>query len=201
MPESTPPMKGPGDADSREIFSAIGRRAANLFATGQLWCAEAVFFVLNKALGGELPPALAQQLASGLGQGIGGRGCVCGALNGGALAIGLFLGNHRPGWATNRRVMRLCGRLHDIFRQQFGSTCCRSLTRNLEEGSSEHIRRCARHTAAAAELAAAIILEVRPELAEKADQDFLSRNDGRLASGLKILAGLVAPSGSGPEGR
>ncbi len=193
-------LQRPGPS-GREISMAIGRRAANLFATGQLWCGEAVFYVLNKALGGGLPPELAQQLASGLGQGIGGRGCVCGALNGGALAIGLFLGNHRIGWATNREVMQLCGRLHDDFRRQFGATCCRSLTRNLEEGSGRHIRRCARHTATAAEMAAAIILENRPELAEKADHDFLYTNDGRIASRLKILAGLLTPAGSTPDGR
>ncbi len=189
--EQTPPQ-------GRQIAAAAGRRAANLFTTGQLWCAEAVFLVLNKALGGGLPPALAQQLVSGLGQGIGGRGCVCGALNGGALAIGLFLGNHSPGWATNRKIMDLCGRLHDVFRHRFGATCCRTLTRAVQEGSAEHLRRCARHTEAATSMAAAIILEHNPHLAAKAEMDFLSRTDGRLAAGLKIMTGLVSLRSSSP---
>ena len=180
------------DEHSRTV-NAIGRKAANLFASGQMWCAEAVFYVLNRSFDGGLPPETAQQLGSGLGQGVGGKGCICGALNGAAMAIGLLLGNHKPGWSTNKHVMELCGQLHDRFRKAFGATCCRTLTRSVEEGSRQHIHRCAMHTAMAAATAAEIILEQKPQLEEKVDFPFLERLDGRLSSGLKILSGLLQP--------
>jgi len=80
-----------------EVARLVGKRAGNLFDTGQLLCSEALLVVMNRVLGGGMPDELAVRLASTLPRVIGESGCTCGALAAGALALGLFLGRSRPG--------------------------------------------------------------------------------------------------------
>ena len=178
------------DAESKigRLLDCIEKRAENLFLTRQLQCAEAVMVVLNQGLGGDLPPELAVRLASALPEGLGRRGCLCGALNGGALALGLFVGRHGPGYGNGRVVHRAAGQLHDQFKATFKATCCRVLTKSLIYGSDAHFRHCARMTGTAARLAAAIVLDHKPERVECADWDYLNRKDHRMMAEVKKLA-------------
>lgn len=174
--------------DIGHLAGLVRQRAENLFRTRQLWCAEAVLTVLNRGLGGGLDPALALRLASGFPEGLGGRGCLCGAVSGGGLALGLFLGPRRPGpLARAHGAREAAARLHDAFRVRFGSTCCRVLTRGLDPGSPAHLRHCAEVTGGAAEETARLLLSLRPGLAEHADRDYLECRDSRLAAGWKRL--------------
>ena len=138
------------DAESKlgHLLDCIATRAENLFLTRQLQCAEAVMVVLNQGLGGDLPRELAVRLASALPEGLGQRGCLCGALNGGALALGLFLGRSGPGYRNGTTVRKAVGELHDQFKTAYKATCCRVLTKSLVYGSNDHFRHCARMTAA-----------------------------------------------------
>ena len=66
-------------------------------------------------------------IASGFGGGLGRRGLVCGALNGGVMAIGLRHGRMRETEdkdTTYALVLELCRR----FEEQHGSALCRELT-------------------------------------------------------------------------
>lgn len=171
-----------------ELLKQIEKRAENLFLTRQLQCAEAVMAVLNQGLGGDLPPEMAVRLASALPEGLGRRGCLCGALNGGALALGLFLGRDGPGYGNGKTVRRAVGLLHDQFKACFKGTCCRVLTKSLVYGSDDHFRHCARMTGTAARLTAAIVLQHRPELRQTADGDYLSEQDSRMAAEIRKLA-------------
>lgn len=173
------------------LVQLVRRRTENIYMTGQLLCTEVVLSVLNDGFDGDLPSHLAVRLASGLPEGLSGSGCICGALNGGALAMGLFLGRNGPGLRNNQRVKRATRMLHDRFREQFGSTCCRVLTRNLEYGSRAHFRHCAGLTGMAAGIAAEILLKERPDLTAKADLDYLRRLDSRWGAGLSKIAGIV----------
>jgi C_GCAxxG_C_C family probable redox protein len=175
-----------------ELVKAIGFRAENLFATRQLECAEAVLTVLNRALGGGLSESAAVSLASGLCNGLGGSGCTCGALSGAVVAIGLFLGRRGPGIGNGRKVRAAAGELHDAFRQRFGATCCRVLTKSAEIDSEEHFRRCAERTGRAAQLAAESVLRHRPELAEGVDWAYLRKTDSAMRGRLRRLCGAVA---------
>ncbi len=170
------------------LLEKIAKRAENLFLTRQLQCAEAVMTVLNQGLGGGLPPGMAVRLASALPEGLGRRGCLCGALNGGALALGLFLGRDGPGYGNGRTVRQAVGQLHDQFKACFKATCCRVLTKSLVYGSDDHFRHCARMTGTAARLTAAIILHHRPELVKTADWDYLARQESRMTAEVKKLA-------------
>jgi C_GCAxxG_C_C family probable redox protein len=178
------------DADSGHLAAAVRQRAENLFLAHRLRCAEAVFGTLNRGLGGGLEESLALRLASGFPEGLGGRGCLCGALSGGSLALGLFLGQARPGPLMRADgVRRAAGRLHDAFRERYHSTCCRVLTRGLEPGSKAHFQHCAAVTGAAAELTALVLLDMRPALAERVDWAYLEARDSRLGAGWRLLTG------------
>jgi C_GCAxxG_C_C family probable redox protein len=169
------------------LLESIAGRAENLFLTRQLQCAEAVLVVLNQGLGGDLPPETAVRIASALPEGLGRRGCLCGALNGGALALGLFLGRSGPGFRNGTKVRKAVGQLHDRFKTAFKSTCCRVLTKSLIYGSEEHFRHCARMTGTAARESAAILLHFKPELLERADWSYLKQQDRRVVAEVKKI--------------
>jgi C_GCAxxG_C_C family probable redox protein len=174
--------------DIGHLAGLVRQRAENLFRTRQLWCAEAVLAVLNRGLRGGLDPSLALSLASGFPEGLGGRGCLCGAVSGGVMALGLFLRPRPPSILSRAHGAReAAGRLHDAFRVRFGSTCCRVLTRGLDPGSPAHFRHCAEVTGGAAEETARLLLSLRPGLAEQVDLDYLECRDSRLAAGWKRL--------------
>ena len=180
------------DAESKHdrLLDCIAHRAENLFLTRQLQCAEAVMVVLNQGLGGDLPRELAVRLASALPEGLGRRGCLCGALNGGALALGLFLGRNGPGYGNGASVRKAVGDLHDQFKTAFKATCCRVLTKSMVYGSDHHFHHCARMTGQAARRAAGIVLDHKPELVESADWAYLQQQDRRVTAEVKKLMGF-----------
>ena len=178
----------PTRSDAEQICLAIGQRAGNLFMTRQLWCSGATLVVLNQALGGDLTEELAIRLAAGLGDGMGGSGCLCGAVSGGALALGLFLGTGRLSPGGDQRVLRATHRLHDRFKTVFGSTCCRVLKKKSMPGCRNQNEECAGRTAKAAELTAELILEQRPACIHQIDWKYLNQRDSMIGGRIKIIA-------------
>ncbi len=176
-----------------QICRQIGRRAQNLFMTRQLWCSGAVLVVLNRALGGDLTQDLSIRLSSGLGKGLGGGGCICGGLSGGALALGLFLGNGRLAAAGDRTVLKATRQLHEAFKEAHGATCCRELIKISARGEDGVFRDCARRTARAAELTARLILSRRPRLVDRVDWDYLNQEESRLDARLKSASQRFMP--------
>ena len=175
----------------KELLGLVENRAQNLFITRQLACGEAVLLVLNQGLGGGLSEGMAIRLASTLSDGFSGAGCLCGALGGGLLALGLFLGRSRPGGRDKYHAQQAARTLHDLFRGHFGSPCCRVLNNKIQKGSRGHFEHCKELTGVGARLAAQIILERRPELARRADLAYLVHIDSRLGSNLKRVARLI----------
>lgn len=165
----------------------IGERAGNLFETGQLLCSEAVLCALNRGLGGGLPDETAIKIASALPEGFGKGGCTCGALSGGALALGLFLGRSRPCSRDSGNARPAARTLHDNFKRIFGSSCCRVLSKKVKHDPQAHMRQCTRFTADAAEMAALLILKENPSLLEKVDYEYLRKRDSKIGSRLKQL--------------
>ncbi|MGO9567748.1 MAG: C-GCAxxG-C-C family protein [Desulfomonilaceae bacterium] len=130
-------------------------------------------------------------LASALPIGLGNSGCTCGALSGAALGLGLFLGRDRPGGSNAKQAMPAANRLHNRFKALFGSTCCRVLTQKVKHNQKEHFQQCGRITGQAAELAALLVLEKRPDLANGANVDYLEGTDSWLGSKLKQLVSMA----------
>jgi C_GCAxxG_C_C family probable redox protein len=163
----------PSNQTSQDLSFRIGAQARGLFLKEKLLCTEAVFTALNQTLRGGLEPLMALRLASGFTDGLAGSGCLCGAVSGGVLALGLFLGKTRPGILSGRRVRSSTREFYRRFVEQAGSTCCRVLTKKVKEDPKLHFRQCADLTGAAAEIAAQLILADRPELTAQADWSHL----------------------------
>jgi C_GCAxxG_C_C family probable redox protein len=174
-----------------DLIESIRKRARNIFSTHQLMCAEAVLTTINRGLGGDLSDDMAIRMASGFAEGLSGSGCLCGAVSGGVLALGVFLGRNSPGFTNRRKIAEKTGLLHDLFKKEYGTTCCRMLTKNVKEGSQAHLRQCAELTGAAAAMAARIILKEKPGLVLKADLVFLRRHDTKLSGRMRQAANIL----------
>lgn len=106
----------------------VSERAGRLFATG-LNCAQAVL----QAAGGVDDPQM-MDMAKPFGGGIGGSKCLCGAVSGGVLALGLKGKGGRS--AT----------LVEAFKERNRVTCCSALSRPYKWKSREHLENCRRIT-------------------------------------------------------
>jgi C_GCAxxG_C_C family probable redox protein len=176
-----------GDAQNLlEVTALIGERARNLFLSRQLYCSEAVLVTLNHGLGGGLEKYQALALAAPFSEGVGKNGCMCGALGGALMALGLFIGGTSP---VRRRatVQRASGHLLKKFKVRFGSSCCRVLSKKSAVSSASHFDHCAELTAQAASLAAEVIFAHRPELVKGVDFRFLNTRDSAVGGFIKSV--------------
>jgi C_GCAxxG_C_C family probable redox protein len=143
----------------KQAIAKARNRAEEMYRSGEFLCSEAVLLVANEFLGKPMPDKIVK-LASGFPVGMGMAGCVCGALSGGIMALGLKYGRTKPK-AKTPGMFEASRELHDRFKSRRGHTCCRVLIRHLQMGSPEHIRQC---TVITGEVAADVI-------------DILSRKD------------------------
>ena len=81
-------------------------------------------------------------MSSGFPWGLGGGGCICGALAGATMCIGYFFGRKTPGDPKINRCFELTNEFHDFFKENCGGTCCRVLTREFDKGKGEHKEQC-----------------------------------------------------------
>lgn len=133
-----------------DTIQELKGKAEELYRSGDYLCSEAVFTVINDYLGHPLPPE-AVRVTSGFPVGIGVAGCTCGALSGAIIALGLKYGRKGPK-EDNEKVLALSKELHDEFKSEFGSTCCRVLIKDFTFGSPEHLEHCIRVTGEATEM-------------------------------------------------
>ncbi len=182
--------KVPSADDVRDLARLLGERAQNLFITRQMHCSEAVLLTLNRGLGGGLTDAQALALGTPFSEGIGNNGCLCGALSGALMAIGLFLGQEHH--AGGRRVSRTAsGAFLKRFKMRHGSTCCRVLSKSVRGDTRTHFIQCAELTFDAARRAAEVILEHRPGLVARAELEYLNARDTFLGGVVKSAARRV----------
>jgi len=156
------------------LIGRIRDRAYNLYETRQMLCTEAVLTALNQGLEGGLTDAQTTAMAAPFCAALGESGCLCGALSGAVMASGLLLGQEHA-YRRRKHMRASARRLHDAFKITHGATCCRALTRKVKDDPKAHFRHCALLTAQAAEMAARLVLEMRPELIDRANNGFLDR--------------------------
>lgn len=138
--------------------NAMRVRSEELYRSGKFLCSEAIVHTFNEALGMPLPQE-AVKMASGFPVGMGNLaegGCTCGALSGGIMVLGIVYGRSNPG-EDAPDMLDKARELHDWFRADKGSTCCRALIRHVEFGSAEHIEQCVSFTGDVAERVAEMI--------------------------------------------
>ncbi len=143
-------------------IAAVGAAASHNNRPGpdHMNCGESVIAALWDAFEPDFPRAVVSA-GAGMGAGIGGSRCLCGALNGGVVFLGLMMG-------TMERTKPLAAELHDAFCEETGvrTPCCCVLTRAMEWHSPERESRCQENCAVAARAAARILcreLGVRAE--------------------------------------
>lgn len=116
-----------------------GERAGALFDSG-MNCAQSV---LQATIGVDDPQLL--EVCDAFGGGIGGRQCLCGAVSGGVIALGL------------KGKKKLAGKLVDNFRARHKVTCCKGLSAPFGWLSDQHLANCRHLTVAAADDVAVLL--------------------------------------------
>ncbi len=172
------------NADHARLAASFRERAENLYRTGQYLCAESILLALNRGFNGPLTDDQAVGISAGMVDGMGGSGCLCGAVGGAALAIGLLLGQDAP-HARRMDIRQAVNELHVWFKAEHGSACCRVLSKKIKDDKAAHFNQCANLTGKAAEKAALILLERRPELARDIDAAALHARESKLGGRLK----------------
>lgn len=124
---------------------AVQKHAEDLYRGGY-FCCEAVMAAIRSDFEVNVPEEVIA-MASGMAVGAGRSGCMCGALNGGILALGMFFGRTEQNGPKDPKVnhcMALTHELHDWFREATAknAVCCRVLTRGFDMGCGEHKEQC-----------------------------------------------------------
>lgn len=86
----------------------------------------------------------ALRMASGFGGGLGHAGCMCGALSGATMVLGMLQGRVNKEQSRGP-IYGSAHEFHEVFTKQFGVTCCRVLNPH-EFGSQEQRRTCLKIT-------------------------------------------------------
>lgn len=139
---------------------AIQREADKRFKGGY-YCCEALVSTIRDELKLDVSDDIIA-MASGMAVGAGRSGCMCGALNGGILALGMFFGRTEqkgPQDPKSIKCMELTHELHEWFKSHNGKNaiCCRVLTKEFDMGHGEHKEQCIYYTGLCAWKVAEII--------------------------------------------
>ena len=120
--------------DEDGVAQQVASEAERLFRSGKMHCAEAVLASVKKHLAPEFSDDVVR-LAAGFGGGSG-AGCICGAVSGGTMALGLVMEN-------KKRVAAMTRDLHVWFKQEYGATCCKLITAKGKSGCAHLTARVA----------------------------------------------------------
>jgi C_GCAxxG_C_C family probable redox protein len=104
-------VENPGLADK------VAVEAEGFYRSEKMHCAEAVLMAVRNNFRPDIPDSVVHA-AAGFGGGSG-VGCICGAVVGGTMALGLVLQDDK------KRVAALTRDLYKWFAGEYGATCCK----------------------------------------------------------------------------
>ena len=110
--------KGHPSLEGMELAEQCQLEAESLYRSGSHHCAEAVMEAIRKHFAPDVPEAVVGTV-SGFGGGSG-TGCICGAVSGGTVALGLVLHDKKA-------TAHLTKELHVWFKEKYGVTCCKTI--------------------------------------------------------------------------
>lgn len=99
-----------------ELSEKCQAEAEQLYRSGKYNCAEALLETVRRQFAPELPESIVGTV-SGFGGGSS-SGCICGAVSGGTVALGLIV-------ADKKATAHLTKDLHAWFKGKYGVTCCK----------------------------------------------------------------------------
>ncbi len=142
-------------------INKVRTSAENYFLNG-FFCCEAVVASIIDNFELDVPKEVIA-MSSGMAVGVGNSGCMCGALNGGIMTLGMFFGRSEPAGPLDPKVakcMMLTHELHDWFKSatKKNAVCCRVLTREFDTAKAEHKEQCQYFTGICAAKTADIIV-------------------------------------------
>lgn len=120
-------------------------------------CSESVVYAIRKHFQLDLSDD-AIAMSSGFPWGLGGGGCICGALAGGTMMLGYFFGRTEPGDPNITDCFDVSQELHDYFCKTCGASCCRALTHGMEKDSPLRKAQCTKFVSLTVNKTAEIIL-------------------------------------------
>ena len=143
-----------------EYLKEIRDEAEELFRSGTFFCSEAVLYAINKALGKPYNDDIVK-MASSFPIGLGKAQCLCGAVSGGELALGIVYGRNKDE-AMNPKMFEVAKGLHDFIIKEYKATCCRVITRKWAGDnfmSPERKQHCITITGVVAEWVANVLID------------------------------------------
>lgn len=153
-----------------ELVAKIKKDAEELYDDGTFFCSEAVVTVINNYLGQPYQPEVVK-MASGFPIGMGKAGCLCGSVSGGQMALGIVYGRTQ-GEAMQEKMFEMSKGLHDYTMKEYGSCCCRVMTRKWRGDdfkSPERKRHCVEITGKVAEWVAEQLINDNKILAKDSE--------------------------------
>ena len=112
--------------NEESVSQQVAAEAEKFYRSGKMHCAEAVLAAVKNEFASALPDDVVR-LAAGFGGGSG-AGCICGAVSGGTMALGLVVQGDK------KAVAALTRELHEWFKKEYGATCCKILTAHGKKG-------------------------------------------------------------------
>lgn len=112
-------------AEGAALSVVCQQEAEELYRSGKFHCAEAVLETVRRQFAPELPESIVGTV-SGFGGGSS-SGCICGAVSGGTVALGLVVGD-------KKETTHLTKELHSWFKEKYGVTCCKVIRANNPKG-------------------------------------------------------------------
>ena len=142
-------------------LNQIQKDAEDNFRKG-FYCCEALMKTIIDDFELDVPKEIIK-LSSGMAVGVGKSGCICGALNGGIMALGMFFGRCEQNGPTDPqsiKCLQLSKELHDWFKENNGkhAICCRVLTKEFDMTKGEHKKQCIYFTGLCARKVAEIVV-------------------------------------------
>ncbi|WP_251859660.1 C-GCAxxG-C-C family protein [Clostridium sp. Marseille-Q2269] len=110
-----------------ELLNKVQAKAEEYFRSGTFFCSESVVQTINELLGKPYDEKMVK-MASGFPIGMGKSGCLCGAVSGGQMALGMVYGRVE-GEPMNDEMFKKASSLHDYIKNEYKSTCCRVITK------------------------------------------------------------------------
>lgn len=128
--------------EKEEYLEMVRDVAEEYFRSGTYYCSEAVVETINDVLGKPYDDDVVR-LASGFPIGMGKAQCLCGAVSGGQIGLGMVYGRKR-GEPMDPEMFEISKGLHDYIKEEYRSCCCRVITRKWQgdefksEGRRQH---------------------------------------------------------------
>ena len=134
--------------DVQPIEITARNKAGEYFKSGHN-CTESIFLAYRDMLFPDMDKEMVK-LATGFGGGLGESGCTCGALTGSIMVLGLLKGRTSP-HDDRHAAYKVSNEFHDKFKENFKTTCCRSLN-GTDYETTEHMKRCLKITGTTAKM-------------------------------------------------